>query len=174
MTRLLLPVLYLVVGLLTTATLTVAVLDRGEEQDLLVGGGHPLHLDHLFALLVVGLWAGRLRGFALWAFPPAFLAGMALGFLLAAPRPVAPVEPILDLAMLAATILLAGAAALDLRPSRPNAIAALGLLGTCHGLSDRVEAGSAEAGPFALGYVVVAATLLGLGVMVGRVSRQGL
>jgi urease accessory protein len=44
------------------------------------GLAHPmLGLDHLCAMLGVGLWAGQQRGRALWAIPLTFVAVMAAG-----------------------------------------------------------------------------------------------
>jgi len=51
------------------------------------GGGlaHPLlGLDHLLAMIAVGLWAAQQGGRALWAVPAAFVGAMALGGGLAA------------------------------------------------------------------------------------------
>ena len=44
------------------------------------GFAHPfLGLDHLLAMVAVGLWAGRLGGEARWQLPAAFLLAMAAG-----------------------------------------------------------------------------------------------
>ena len=53
------------------------------------GLGHPFAgLDHLLAMVAVGLWASQLGGRALWAIPASFVAAMAAGasFALAEPR----------------------------------------------------------------------------------------
>lgn len=48
------------------------------------GFGHPFNgLDHLLAMLAVGLWAAQQGGRALWAVPAAFVAAMGLGGALA-------------------------------------------------------------------------------------------
>jgi len=48
------------------------------------GFAHPfLGLDHLLAMLAVGLWAAQLGGRARWAVPATFVAMMAVGGLLA-------------------------------------------------------------------------------------------
>jgi urease accessory protein len=47
------------------------------------GFSHPISgLDHLLAMLAVGLWAGQLGGRARWQVPAAFLGVMILGGLL--------------------------------------------------------------------------------------------
>jgi urease accessory protein len=44
------------------------------------GLAHPLlGLDHLLAMIAVGLWAAQLGGRALWAVPAAFVGAMVLG-----------------------------------------------------------------------------------------------
>lgn len=44
------------------------------------GFAHPfLGLDHLLAMLAIGLWAAQQGGRALWAVPAAFLAAMGVG-----------------------------------------------------------------------------------------------
>src|ERR1043166_6125727 len=44
------------------------------------GFAHPLlGLDHLLAMVAVGLWAGQLGGRARWLVPTAFLGTIALG-----------------------------------------------------------------------------------------------
>lgn len=48
------------------------------------GLAHPLTgLDHLFAMVAIGLWAAQQGGRALWAVPAAFVGAMAAGGLLA-------------------------------------------------------------------------------------------
>jgi urease accessory protein len=50
------------------------------HNSLLSGVAHPLGgLDHLLAMLAVGLWAAQLGGRAIWRLPAAFLALMAVG-----------------------------------------------------------------------------------------------
>jgi urease accessory protein len=50
------------------------------QNSLLSGIAHPLGgLDHLLAMLAVGLWASQLGGRAIWQLPAAFLALMAVG-----------------------------------------------------------------------------------------------
>jgi len=44
------------------------------------GLAHPLlGLDHLLAMIAIGLWAAQQRGRALWAVPAAFVGAMILG-----------------------------------------------------------------------------------------------
>jgi len=57
----------------------------GLSWDFAGGFGHPLGgLDHLLAMLAVGLWAAQLGGRARWAGPGAFLGALAAGAALGA------------------------------------------------------------------------------------------
>lgn len=54
------------------------------ESGLLSGLSHPLTgIDHLLAMLAVGLWAAQQQSAARWALPLTFLGSMLLGALLA-------------------------------------------------------------------------------------------
>lgn len=63
---------------------TVALAHPGHETSGLVAGlFHPFSgLDHLLAMLAVGLWAAQLGGRVVWQVPAAFLALLCLGGLL--------------------------------------------------------------------------------------------
>ncbi len=60
---------------------TVALAHTGHETSgLMAGISHPFTgLDHLLAMVAVGLWAAQLGGKAIWQLPLAFIATMALG-----------------------------------------------------------------------------------------------
>ena len=84
-------------GLLIVATSLPAAahVGHGETDGFIHGFMHPIGgLDHMLAMVAVGLWAGLNGGRALWAWPAAFvgvmLAGGALGF---ADVPMPMVEP---------------------------------------------------------------------------------
>ena len=50
----------------------------------LAGGLHPfIGVDHLLAMVAVGLWAAQLGGRALWLVPATFVASLVVGALLA-------------------------------------------------------------------------------------------
>ncbi|OPK06707.1 protein hupE, partial [Pseudomonas veronii] len=53
------------------------------DNGLVAGISHPLGgLDHLLAMLAVGLWAAQQKGAARWALPCTFVATLLLGGLL--------------------------------------------------------------------------------------------
>ena len=54
-----------------------------DHSGLLAGLAHPVFgLDHLLAMLAVGLWAAQQRGAARWALPLTFVGSMLIGGLL--------------------------------------------------------------------------------------------
>ena len=61
-----------------------AHLDPAEHGSFAAGLSHPLFgIDHILAMVAVGLWSALLGGRALWLVPSAFVAMMAVGL---APR----------------------------------------------------------------------------------------
>jgi hypothetical protein len=70
--------------------------------------------------------------------------------------------------LLVMTVGAAVAAVLVYAVSPSNITRALLLLGVAHGYADRTTLGSADLGAFVVGYVAAAATMLTLGVLVGR------
>ena len=53
------------------------------DNGLVAGISHPLGgLDHLLAMLAVGLWAAQQKGAARWALPCTFVTTLLLGGLL--------------------------------------------------------------------------------------------
>lgn len=63
--------------------LASAHVNAGETAGFLHGFLHPIGgLDHILAMVGVGLWAAQLGGRALWSVPLAFVVAMAIGGIL--------------------------------------------------------------------------------------------
>ena len=57
---------------------------HGSSDGFLSGFFHPFTgLDHLLAMVAVGVWAAMRGGAAMWVWPAAFVGAMAAGFALA-------------------------------------------------------------------------------------------
>lgn len=150
---------------------SVAWAHPGHEGSLgfVSGITHPLTgIDHLGAMLLVGLWAEFLlrRSRAMLVLPVAFLAAMAAGFVLAGTLGGDAAEPLILLSLLA----LGAAVAFRSRAPLPFAVAAVALFGFAHGQAHGVET-PAGAFPalFAAGFLVSTAGLQGLGLWLARV-----
>ena len=133
------------------------------------GFAHPFTgIDHLGAMLLVGLWTGLLlrQSRAMWALPAAFLAAMLAGFALAGTIGGGAAEPLIVLSLLA----LGGAVALRARAPLPFALAAVMLFGFAHGQAHGLET-PAGAFPalFAAGFLVATGVLQGAGLWCARV-----
>jgi len=147
-----------------------AHLDPAAHGSLAAGFTHPLFgLDHVLAMVAVGLWAAMQGGRAVWMAPAAFAGTMALGFAAAiAGMPLPFVEPVI----LASVIFIGIAIALAL-PVPALAVAALaGFFALFHGHAHGGELGGAGAWEFAIGFVLATGLLhvlgIGLGLALGR------
>lgn len=130
------------------------------------GLAHPLFgLDHLLAMVAVGLWAGRIGGRALWLVPAAFLAAMLMGSLLRVALPL--VEP----GILGSVVILGllAFAAPKLPLWLPAGIVAL--FAVLHGQAHGVELGGGAA---TLGFLLATAALHGLGATLPHARWLGL
>jgi urease accessory protein len=140
--------------------------DHAQALGFAAGALHPLGgLDHLAAMLAVGLWAGLTGGRARWVLPAGFVVGMAAGLALGAAGVALPmVEP----GILASVLALAACVALVARPTRPLALALAAALvagfGLLHGHAHGAEASGAALLPFAAGVLLVTAALHAVGV----------
>ena len=134
------------------------------------GLAHPfMGLDHLLAMVAVGLWAAQQGGRALWALPGAFLGAMLLGLGLAGAGWMLPhVETAVALSVLVLGLLIALRHHARLR-SGMFVTAAFALFhGYAHGL-DMPHAASPML--FATGFVLATGCLHALGIAGSQIGR---
>lgn len=163
----------LTLAITLTATLPAfAHLDPAEHGSFAAGFSHPLFgLDHILAMVAVGLWAAIQGDKAVWIVPAAFLGTMALGFAAAiGGMPLPFVEPVI----LASVIFVGIAVALAL-PVPTWAVASLvGFFAFFHGHAHGGELGDAGAWQFAIGFIIATAALHAAGIAVALLfSRFG-
>src|SRR5215211_5151878 len=84
----------------------------GPVHDMLHGLQHPLTgLDHVCAMLAVGIWAAQLGGRSVWALPMSFVALMTAGGVLGVTEVYLPlVEPGIVVSLIVLGVLVAAAA----------------------------------------------------------------
>lgn len=148
-----------------------AVAHPGHGQGWLAGAGHPLTgLDHLLAMVGVGLWAAQQQGQGRWALPCTFLATMLLGGV----SGFAGVSlPGLESGIAASVLALGLAVALAVRPPLPLAMLATAGFALCHGMAHGLELPAmASAWTYAAGFTAVTAALHGAGYAVARWMPQ--
>ncbi|MBK9082724.1 MAG: HupE/UreJ family protein [Rhizobiales bacterium] len=136
------------------------------------GAAHPLTgLDHLLAMLAVGLFAAQLGGRARWLVPAGFVTAMAAGGALgAAGVGIGPVEAGIALSLVAFGLALAAAW------RWPAGAAALfvAVFGVFHGHAHGAETPADASGlAYGVGFLVVTALLHAAGVGIGGAGMGG-
>jgi len=134
------------------------------------GLAHPfLGLDHLLAMVAVGMWAAQLGRPAYWLLPATFPAVMAIGAAMGA-NGIA--LPWVELGIAGSVIVLGAVIALQIRPSLAASAGVIAAFALLHGHSHGTELPHAAA-PLAYGAGFIAATLAlhAIGLALGTASR---
>lgn len=142
-----------------------------DHAGLLAGLSHPLlGLDHLLAMLAVGLWAAQQQGATRWALPLAFVASMLLGGLLG----FAGVEiPLLETGIAGSLLAFGLLVAVAARLPQAVTLGLTGLFALSHGVAHGLEL-PALASPwtYAAGFVAATAALHACGYALVRYLPQ--
>lgn len=142
---------------------------HADAGGLYAGIAHPLTgIDHLVAMILVGVWAGLLAPRSRWAItlPGAFLSAMLAGFAASALAGWGTAEPLILISLVA----LGVAAAFRFHAPMPIAMAGVAVFGFAHGLAHGLEKpGSSFPLLFAAGFAVTTAALHGLGLWLARI-----
>lgn len=141
----------------------------GHGDGMVAGFLHPIGgLDHVLAMVAVGLWAAFRGGKAMIAWPAAFVAAMVGGFALAPViGPVAHLET-----MIASSVVLLGAViALGFRAPLALGAGIIALAGAAHGYAHGLEV-QGNALTFGLGFAIATSLLHGLGIGFGVMAQR--
>ena len=145
----------------------------GDAGGLAHGLAHPLTgLDHLCAMLAVGLWAFQRGGRAVWLVPLVFLGVMALGGALGVAGIALPfVERGIVASVLVLGVLIAAATRLPLLASA----LLVGVFALFHGHAHGAEMPATASGlAWGTGFLISTASLHVAGIVIARlVSRAG-
>lgn len=155
-------------ALALSAAPAFAHLDPAEHGSFAAGFSHPLFgVDHILAMVTVGLWAALLATSdrrALWLVPSAFVGTMLLGFLVAmAGAPLPFVEPVI----LASVVVIGLLAAVALNVPTGAAMAIVGFFAFFHGHAHGGEIGDAGAYAYGAGFAAATALLHAAGLALG-------
>jgi urease accessory protein len=142
----------------------------GEAKGFLTGLKHPISgLDHVLAMVAVGLWGAQLGNPAIWLLPVAFPMVMAFGGMLGL---MGVPLPGVEYGIAASAILLGAAVMFEIRPPLALAAVLVGFFAIFHGHAHGTELPAGESGLlYSLGFVIATGLLHGLGIGIGTVHR---
>jgi urease accessory protein len=156
---------------LLVPTLAQAHPQIGYSTGFVRGMAHPLTgLDHICAMIAVGLWAVQRGGRALWFVPLTFVSVMILGGIVGMAKiPIPWVEPGIAASVLILGLLIAAAVRLPLWAS----MVLVGLFAFFHGHAHGWEMPVAASGMlFGLGFIVSTIALHACGIGLGLAAKR--
>lgn len=144
------------------ASPALAHVGAGGTSSLAAGLAHPLAgLDHMTAMVAVGLWAGLVGGRQVWLWPATFVATMLAGAALGLSGFALPfVEP----AIAASVVVLGILAAMALKAPWWAGAVPIALFALAHGHAHGTELGGANAGGYMAGFALSTAFLHATGI----------
>jgi urease accessory protein len=165
-------------GLITAALMLIpaaafAHAGAGEAHGFASGFAHPLGgLDHILAMVTVGIFAWQLGGRALWLVPGSFVLAMTAG---AALGMAGVALPFVEFGVAASVIVLGGVVAFARGAPIAIAIGVVALFAIFHGHAHGTEMPlDATGGAYAAGFMLATALLhaagIALGCAIGRVA----
>lgn len=160
----------LAVALALMAAPAEAHVRQGEANGFLSGLAHPVSgLDHIIAMVAVGLWGAQLGAPAIWLLPVTFPMVMAFGgFLGLIGIPL----PGVEIGIALSGVLLGAAVLLEFKAPLWLAAALVGIFGLYHGHAHGAELPPGEDGLlYSLGFVLATGALHAAGIAIGTVHR---
>jgi urease accessory protein len=144
--------------------------EQGRAAGFLAGLHHPISgLDHVLAMIAVGLWGAQIGAPAVWLLPVTFPMVMAFGGMLGlmgVPLPGAEVGIALS------GILLGLAVLAEWRPALWAAAAIVGFFAIFHGHAHGRELPAGASGLlYSMGFVMATGTLHAIGIGIGVIHR---
>jgi urease accessory protein len=147
-----------------------AHIQQGEAAGFLTGFVHPISgLDHVLAMVAVGLWGAQLGAPAIWVLPVAFPLVMAMGGMLGLMG--VPI-PGIEYGIAASAILLGGAVLFEVRASLVVTALLVGVFAVFHGHAHGTELPSGQSALlYSMGFVIATGCLHALGIGIGTLHR---
>jgi urease accessory protein len=151
-------------------TAALAHTQGGEAAGLLGGLRHPVSgLDHILAMVAVGLWGAQLGRPALWLLPVTFPMVMAFGGMLGL---MGLPLPGIELGIAVSAIVLGGMVGWEARPPLWVAAVVVGSFAIFHGHAHGAELpAGADALIYSIGFVVATGCLHATGIGLGLIHR---
>ena len=143
---------------------------KGEAVGFLTGFRHPVSgLDHVLAMVAVGLWGAQLGSPAIWLLPVAFPMVMAFGGMLGL---MGIPLPGTEYGIAISAILLGACVMFELRPPLPVAAMLVAFFAIFHGHAHGTELPPGQSALlYSVGFVMATGCLHGVGIGIGTVHR---
>lgn len=163
-------VMLLVIMSLILAESTFAHVERGQSAGFRSGFEHPWSgLDHILAMIAVGIWGAQLGAPAIWLLPVTFPMVMAFGGflgLIGVPLPGA------EIGIALSALLLGIMVCTEAQPNLFVAAIIVGVFGLFHGYAHGTELPPGQSALlFSMGFVIATGCLHALGITMGMVHR---
>ena len=163
----LLPII-LTIGSLLVPVLAQAHIEQGQATGFLTGIEHPWSgLDHILAMIAVGLWGAQLGNPSIWLLPIAFPMMMSIGAMMGLMGiPV----PGVEVGIALSAILLGLMVLIDVRAKPVLAAILVGFFAIFHGHAHGTELPAGQSGLlYSMGFVVGTGCLHGVGILIGLI-----
>jgi urease accessory protein len=150
--------------------LALAHVGQGRAEGFLAGLRHPVSgLDHVLAMVSVGLWGAQLGLPAIWLLPVTFPMVMAFGGMLGL---IGVPLPGVEVAIALSGVVLGLSVLTKWRPPLPVAAVIVGFFAIFHGHAHGAELPAGASGlTYSIGFVTATGTLHALGIGVGVIHR---
>jgi len=151
-------------------SLAFAHTEQGRAAGLVAGLRHPVSgLDHVLAMVAVGLWGAQLGAPAVWLLPVTFPMVMAFGGMLGL---MGVALPGVEIGIALSGILLGIAVLAEWRPPLRAAAVIVGFFAIFHGHAHGTELPAGASGLlYSIGFVVATGTLHAIGIGIGVIHR---
>jgi urease accessory protein len=150
--------------------LLFAHVETGKAAGFISGFHHPISgLDHIAAMIAVGLWGAQLGAPAIWMLPVAFPMMMAVGgFLGLIGIPLPGVEIGIGISALILGVMVA----FEVKPPLFVSILIVAIFAIFHGYAHGTElVPGTNAVAYSLGFVVSTGCLHGIGILIGLIHK---
>ncbi len=148
----------------------LAHVEAGQATGFATGFAHPFSgLDHILAMVAVGLWGAQLGAPAIWILPITFPLVMAFGGFLGL---IGVALPGVEVGIAASAVLLGAAVMSERRVSLVAAAALVAFFAIFHGHAHGTELPPGQSGLlYSLGFVVATGCLHAIGIAAGAAHR---
>lgn len=148
----------------------LAHVEQGQAVGFITGLEHPWSgLDHVLAMIAVGIWGAQLGNPALWILPVTFPMVMSLGAmmgLLGIPLPG------IEIGIAVSAILLGAMVLGEVKPKLYIAAVMVGFFAIFHGHAHGTELPPGQSGLlYSMGFVIATGVLHGIGITIGLIHR---